>query len=161
MNLKTKSKPAASRVAFHAYTENSSRAGYNRKTTSFNMFKPGLMFSHGWAPSCWRALMRRGWPEVRLAPSMTWCSRRPLPLFFSMDFYEREELERGVLGAPCQLCTSPGSKPREQGRIRIALEAWCQLCTSDAAKPRELDKATSSCARWPALVVRSELALLA
>ena len=113
MNLKTKSKPAASRMAFHAYTENSSRAGYNRKTTSFNMFKPGLMFSHGWAPSCWRALMRRGWPEVRLAPSMTWCSRRPLPLFFSMDFYEREELERGVLGAPCQLCTSPGSKPRE------------------------------------------------
>lgn len=112
MILKTKSKPAVSRLAFHAYTEHSSRAGYNRETTSFNMFKAGLMFSHGLAPSCWRALMRRGWREVHLAPSMTWCSRRPLPLFFSMDFYDREELERGVLHAPCQLCTGPGSKPR-------------------------------------------------
>ena len=90
---------------------------------------------------------------------MTWCSRRPLPLFFSMDFYEREELERGVLDAPCQLCTSPGSKPREldltqvimcagatlyaseKGIASINFEAQCQLCTSDAAKPRELDKA--------------------
>ena len=77
------------------------------------MFKESLMFSHGLGPSCWRAPMQPGWREVRLAPSMTWCSRRPLPLFFSMDFYDREEFERGVLHAPCQLCTGPGSKPRE------------------------------------------------
>lgn len=77
-----------------------------------------------------------------------------------MDFHDREELERGVLHAPCQLCTGPGSKPRELDLtqvircagaalyasekviVRTTFEAWCQLCASDAAKPRELAQTT-------------------
>jgi len=68
---------------------------------------------------------------VHLAPLMTWCSRRPLPLFFSMDFHEREELERGVLHAPCQLCTGPGSKPRELDLTQAIMCAGAALYASE------------------------------
>lgn len=65
-----------------------------------------------------------------------------------------------MLHAPCQLCTGPGSKPREldwtqaimcagaalyaseKVIVRITFDACCQLCASDAAKARELAQTT-------------------